>query len=72
MSRFADVLSREKHQLDIPEPARSRILLEMASDLEDSFQHFESQGVGDDKARRLAEEAFGTSRVSSGSSSRDL
>jgi hypothetical protein len=61
MSRFADVLSRARDQLELPEPARSRILLEIASDLEDSFQHFRSQGADEKEARRLAEETFGTS-----------
>jgi hypothetical protein len=61
MSRFADVLRRAKDQLDVPEPVRSRILLEMASDLEDSYQHFRARGIDEDEACRLAEETFGTS-----------
>ena len=38
MSRFADVLQQASERLQVPEPSRTRILLEMASDLEDSFR----------------------------------
>jgi len=61
MSRFADVLSRARDQLELPEPARSRILLEMASDLEDSYQYFRARGADEEEALRLARETFGTS-----------
>ena len=36
MNRFARVLSEAHDQLQIQEPSRTRVLLEMASDLEDS------------------------------------
>ena len=38
MNRFARVLSEAHDQLQIQEPSRTRVLLEMASDLEDSDQ----------------------------------
>ena len=61
MNRFAEVLKQARDQLQIPEPARTRVLLEMASDLEDSYQIYLSQGCDEPEAVRRAEESFGTS-----------
>lgn len=61
MSRFADVLNQVWDRLEIPEPSRTRIVLEMASDLEDSYQYYLDQGHDETEAMRLAKEAFGTS-----------
>jgi hypothetical protein len=61
MTRFANVLEQARERLQIPEPARTRILLEMASDLEDSYQHYLGQGCDQDEAARRAEEVFGSS-----------
>jgi hypothetical protein len=58
MSRFAGVLRQVNDGLDLPQPTRSRILLEMAGDLEDLFQHHLSQGFDEAEAARRAEEAF--------------
>lgn len=61
MNRFADTLNQVRDRLQIPEPSRTRIVLEMAADLEDSFQYYLEQGHDEDEAARLAKEAFGTS-----------
>ncbi len=61
MKRFTRVLSEARDQLEISEPARSRVLLEMASDLEDSYDFHLSHGCDEAEATRRAEEAFGTS-----------
>lgn len=61
MNRFAPVLQKARDQLRVPEPSRTRILLEMAADLEDSYQFFLSQGHDEAEAGQRAEEAFGTS-----------
>jgi len=61
MNRFADVLKHTRDQLQIPEPSRTRILLEMAADLEDSYEVYLNQGLAEPEAARRAEEAFGTS-----------
>jgi len=61
MKRFARILSEAHDQLQIPEPSRTRVLLEMASDLEDSYRFHLSQGLDETEAVRRAEEAFGTS-----------
>lgn len=61
MNRFADVLQQARDRLQVPEPSRTRILLEMSSDLEDSYQYFLEEGLDETEAARRAEEAFGTS-----------
>lgn len=61
MTRFANVLKQAEERLHAPDPARTRILLEMAADLEDSYQHHLEQGCDEAEALRRAEEAFGTS-----------
>lgn len=66
MNRFAEILEQARSRLQVPEPGRTRILLEMASDLEDSFQFYRSQGMDEDEAVRRAEEAFGTSEEALG------
>lgn len=58
MSRFAGVLRRVSDGLDLPQPTKSRILLEMGADLEDAYLHFRSQGLDETKAVGRAEEAF--------------
>ena len=58
MSRFAGVLKRISDGLDLPQPIRSRILLEMAGDLEDLYDHHRDQGLGEEEALRRAEDAF--------------
>lgn len=61
MKRFVRVLSEAQERLKIPEPSRTQVLLEMASDLEDSYQFHLSQGCDKAEAAQRAEEAFGTS-----------
>ena len=61
MSRFAAVLKRISDGLDLPQPTRSRILLEMAGDLEDLYEHHRAQGLDERQAARRAEEAFAAS-----------
>ena len=61
MTRFANVLKEAEDRLQAPEPARTRILLEMAADLEDSYDYFVDQGLDEAEAERRAEEAFSIS-----------
>jgi hypothetical protein len=61
MSRFAKVLNKVSDALDLPQPTRSRIVLEMAGDLEDLYQHHLAQGLDEEQAARRAEEAFAAS-----------
>lgn len=61
MTRFANVLKEAEDRLQAPEPARTRILLEMAADLEDSYDHHLAQGLDEAEAERRAQEAFAIS-----------
>lgn len=58
MSRFQPVLRALDDSLVLPQPARSRVLLEIAGDLEAFFDCARSEGVTDEEAERLALEAF--------------
>ncbi len=61
MNRFADVLNQVRDRLEIPEPSRTRVLLEMAADLEDSYHYYLDQGLDEAEATQRAKEAFGSS-----------
>jgi hypothetical protein len=52
MSRFPDVLLALSEQLSLPQPTRSRVLLEVADDLEGLYQHYVRSGLDDALARR--------------------
>jgi len=61
MTRFAAVLQRVEARLTVPQPARSRILHEMAADLEDLYAAYRARGLADADALRRAEAALGAS-----------
>lgn len=56
MERFGRVLRRAERRLEGPEPGRSRILAEMAGDLEDLYRAYRDRGLEEAEARRRAEE----------------
>ncbi len=56
MSRFNSFLHTTGDRLTLPRATRSQILVEIASDLEDLFQHYLDQGRGEEEAAKLAEE----------------
>ena len=56
MSRFNAVLHRTGDRIGLPPAVRSLILVEIAADLEDLFQHFLDQGLSEDEAAARAEE----------------
>ena len=56
MSRFNEFLHQTGRRLALPEVTRSQILLEIASDLEDLFQHYVQQGMSEQEASARAEE----------------
>jgi len=58
MSEFSSRIRQVSERLPIPEPTRSRILLEIATDMEDLFQHYRSQGTAAEEARLAVEEHF--------------
>ena len=64
MERFARVLRRVDRELEVREPERSRILLELAGDLEDLYREYREMGCPDDEARRRAEDWLAPDRSS--------
>ena len=57
MSRFNVFLHRTGERLALPKATRSLILVEIASDLEDLFQHYSQQGLSEEEAATKAEDA---------------
>jgi hypothetical protein len=56
MSRFNAFLHRTGERLALPKATRSLILVEIASDLEDLFQHYLHEGLSEEEAAARAEE----------------
>jgi hypothetical protein len=56
MSRFNTFLHRTGERLALPKATRSLILVEIASDLEDLFQHYLHEGLSEEEAAAKAEE----------------
>jgi hypothetical protein len=54
MTSFRAELQHLADRLDLPEPARTRILLEVAGDLEAAHEAARADGLDDDSARRRA------------------
>lgn len=61
MEAFDRVLRRAEAESRVPEPQRSRILLEMASDLEDLYHSYRDRGLGEVEARERAVRLLGAS-----------
>lgn len=56
MESFGRVLRRVDRELEVPEPERSRLLLELAGDLEELYRAYRRRGCSEDEARRRAED----------------
>jgi hypothetical protein len=56
MSEFTEILRSINDRLDLPQPARSRVLLEIAADLRDTYDYYRGQGLSQEEARRYAVE----------------
>ena len=56
MSRFNIFLHRTGERLALPKATRSLILVEIAADLEDLFNHYVQEGLSEDEAAARAEE----------------
>jgi hypothetical protein len=56
MSRFNIFLHRMGERLALPKATRSLILVEIAADLEDLFNHYVQEGLSEDEAAARAEE----------------
>jgi hypothetical protein len=61
MSRFSRVLLRTAARLDLPQPIKSQVLLEMAADLEDMFSAYRERGLSEAEAELRVTERFDAS-----------
>lgn len=61
MKRFTEILRQTNERLDLPQPIKSRIILEMAADLEDLYQFHRNRGLDESDALREAKDAFNLS-----------
>jgi|GEM_PF-951147 len=58
MSRFAAILQRFNASIDLPQPTKSRILLELAADMEDCYQAYTDRGLDEAGADARVREKF--------------
>ncbi len=58
MDRFVPILKRVSENLDIPQPHKSQILLEVAADLNDIYNFHLKKGLSKEDAQKKAEEKF--------------
>jgi len=54
MTQFNDTMRQIARRLDLPQPFRARVLLEIAADLHDLERHFLDQGLSEEEAQRRA------------------
>ncbi|GEM_PF-1635174 len=64
MNRFAEQLRMIDGMLDIPQPSRSRVILEISADMEDLYEHYIGQGLGGEEAVKRTIEEFDISAES--------
>lgn len=58
MNQFRQILQNINDKLDLPQPVKSRILLEISGDLDDLFHHYLEQGLEIQDARQQAIETL--------------
>ncbi len=58
MKPYAPILKKINQKLNLPQPDKSRILLEIAADLDDTFQYYRNKGFNEQEALKRAEEKF--------------
>ena len=56
MKQFTPLLERINDRLNLPQPTKSRILLEISADLEDLYRFYIGQGLSDNEAKQKSEE----------------
>jgi len=61
MSRFREFLKETSAKLDLPQPEKSRILLEIASDMEDLYEVYREKGMDEEAAAARTIEKFALS-----------
>jgi hypothetical protein len=58
MTQFHSLLKKINAQLDLPQPEKARIMMEIASDIEDLYDIYISKNVTEAEAIRLVQEKF--------------
>lgn len=58
MKRFSAILMNIDKLLNIPQPSRSRVLLEISADMQDLYEHYVRQGLDDEQAMNRTIEEF--------------
>ncbi len=58
MNRFAPLLKKVNKRLNLPQPIKSKIVLEIAADLDDLFHFYLTKGLNENEAIQRAEEKF--------------
>ena len=61
MNPFSDILKALHARLDLPQPEKYRILLEISADLHDAAAHYQAKGLTEHDAVRKAQETFDVS-----------
>lgn len=61
MKEFKEILQSLNQQLELPQPTKSRILLEIYSDLTSAYRQFMDEGMEEGLAVNRAKETFGLS-----------
>jgi len=56
MKQFTPLLKSINERLDLPQPTKSRIILEIAADLDDLYQLYLSRGLAENEAAQKTEE----------------
>lgn len=58
MNRFAPLLRKLHDRIDLPQPTRSRIILELAADMEDTYRAYLERGIGEAEAAEKTAEKY--------------
>jgi hypothetical protein len=61
MNSFAPLLKTINEKLNLPQPTKSKIVLEIAADLDDLFHLYVTKGLSENEARKRAAEKFDVS-----------
>jgi hypothetical protein len=56
MNRFREILIRTSERIELPQPVKSRIILEIAADLDDVFEECLARGMSEEEAELRAVE----------------
>ena len=64
MDPFKTLLININNKLELPQPTKSRIILEISADLNDAYQSLKSQGMGENEAIEAAKQKFNLDKQS--------